>query len=173
MALYEPEDYNNNPEESNELMPWPEMDMIENIIMDIKEFVKDNKSGAHITIDIDFKSIDTPSGTMIGEKYAVGAASINPTPEDQKTETKKIDSIILSEMENSIPEDSTLGTVSLPSSMNSASMEDQLKYIAEQMVRREEASNPQNQSFDGLGDTFFSMERLMDYKKRTEGNGKQ
>jgi hypothetical protein len=171
MATYEPEDYN-SPEE-NDVLPWPEMDMIENIIMDIKEFVKDNKSGAHITIDIDFKTINTPNGTVVGEKYAVGAASINPTPEDQKIETKKIDNIILSEMESSVPDGVNNGLVNLPPSINNASIEDQMKYIADQIARRDGASNPTDPSLDGLKDDFFSMERLMEYKKRTEGNGKQ
>lgn len=173
MASSFPEPDRNDLPEEGEPFPWPEMDMIENIIMDIRDYIKENGSGAHISIDIDFKSVSTSTGRIVSEKYSVGAVSTSDDSIEQQEENKEIDELIVVGMENAIPSDKSHGILTLPPELSNASMEEQVKYIAEK-IRQDIGKDaaPQNQAV-GLNDSFFSFDRLMELKKRNESNGKQ
>ena len=167
-----------NEDDGNDLQPeqfvWPEMDMIENIIMDIKEYVKDNGSGAHISIDIDFRTVDTSYGPQVTEKYSVGAASINPSEEQIVKDNKNIEKIIVDEMEHSIPTGSQGGFITLPPELANATIEDQMRFIADQIKEKTgDDVIPQDPSLNGLKNEFMSFDRLLDFNKRNNGNGKQ
>lgn len=171
MASIYPDDGNDRPPEE---FAWPEMDMIENIIMDIKEYVKENKSGAHISIDIDFRTVDTSYGPTVTEKYSVGAASIGPSEEQQVADNKEIEKIIVEEMENSIPAGSEAGYLSLPAELAGASLEEQMQYIADKIKEKNDGGPlPYEPGLDGLKDDFMSFDRLMEFNKRNSGNGQQ
>ena len=166
-------------DDGNDLPPeqfvWPEMDMIENIIMDIKDYVKENGSGAHISIDIDFRTVDTTYGPQVTEKYSVGAASISPSEDQIIQDNKNIEKIIVNEMENSIPQGSQAGYMTLPPELSNATIEDQMRYIADK-IREKTGDNilpPTDPSLDGLDGEFMSFDRLLDFNKGTNGNGKQ
>jgi|SRR6185369_15399140 len=173
MASSFPEPDRNDLPEEGEPFSWPEMDMIENIIMDIRDYIKENGSGAHISIDIDFKNVNTTTGRVVSEKYSVGAVSTNDDSSEQLEENKEIDELIVTGMDNAIPLDANHGILTLPPELSNASMEEQVLYIAEKLRQDLEGSAaPQNQSLGG-NDSFFSFDRMLEIQKRNEGNGKQ
>jgi hypothetical protein len=164
MASLNSEPEGNDFSSDGEAFQWPEMDMIENIIQDIKLYVQENKTGAHISIDIDFRTMTHNNQPVVQEKYSIGATSVNPTEENKTEETKVLHDIISDEMQESLPTEGSFGTVILPPDVANSSIQDQMKYIADKVREFQEHDTV------GTDDNFLSFDHLKDWKR---DNGKQ